>query len=187
MESEVSLPHSQMPPLVPISSQFDQFHDPASYFLKIHSNVILPSPPGSLKWPLSLSSHHKILYIPLLSTICTTCPVHLILPHFITSTILGEDYWTLRSSLRSFLHSPLTSSRLGPNILLNTIFSNILSLVTSLTKNDQVSQPHKTAGKIIFLYIFVFKFLLENWKTKDSALNYSKHSLNTICSQFLHK
>ena len=36
----------------------------------------------------------KTLYTPLFSTICTTCPVHLILLDFITRTILGEEYST---------------------------------------------------------------------------------------------
>jgi hypothetical protein len=42
---------------------------------------------------------------------------------FITQTILGEEYRLLSLSLCSFLHSFVTSSLLGPNILLNTIFS----------------------------------------------------------------
>jgi len=40
----------------------------------------------------------------------------------------GEQYITLSFSLCSFLHSPVTSSLLGPNILLSTLFSNTLSL-----------------------------------------------------------
>jgi len=36
---------------------------------------------------------------------------------------------------------PITSSLLGPNILLNTIFSNTLSFLTSLNVSDQVSHP----------------------------------------------
>jgi len=35
---------------------------------------------------------------------------------------LGEQHRSLSSSLCSFLHSPVTSSLLGPNILLNTLF-----------------------------------------------------------------
>jgi hypothetical protein len=46
----------------------------------------------------------------------------------------------------------VTSSLFGPNILLNTLFSNIL-ICSSLNVRDQVSHPHKTAGKIIILYI----------------------------------
>jgi hypothetical protein len=54
---------------------------------------------------------------------------------------------------------PVTSSLLGPNTLLNTLFSNILSLRSSLSVSDQVSHPYKITGKIIVLYILVFKFL----------------------------
>jgi hypothetical protein len=36
------------------------------------------------------------------------------------------------SSLCSFLHPPVTSSLFGPNILLNTLFSNTLSLCKEL-------------------------------------------------------
>jgi hypothetical protein len=41
---------------------------------------------------------------------------------------LGEQYRSSSSSLCSFLHSPVTSSFLGNNILLSTLFSNTLSL-----------------------------------------------------------
>jgi len=47
-------------------------------------------------------------------------------------------------SLCCFLHSPHTSSFLGPNILLYTLFSNTLSLHSSLIVSDQISHPHKT-------------------------------------------
>ena len=47
----------------------------------------------------------------------------------------------------SLLHSPVTSSLLGPNNLLNTLFSDILSLRSSLTVSDQVSHPYKTTVK----------------------------------------
>jgi hypothetical protein len=53
----------------------------------------------------------------------------------------------------------ITSSLLGPNILLNTLFSNTLSLRSSLNVSDQVSHPYKITGKIIVLWIVIFKFL----------------------------
>ena len=69
----------------------------------------------------------KTLYTPLSSPIRVTCPAHLIILDFITRTILGEEYKSFSSSLCSLLHSPVTSSLLGPNILLNTMFWNTLS------------------------------------------------------------
>jgi len=58
-----------------------------------------------------------------------------------------------------FLHSPVTSSLLGQNILPHTLFSNTLNIRSSLNVSDQVTHPYKTTGKIIFLYILIFKFL----------------------------
>ena len=43
--------------------------------------------------------HTKTLYTPLLSPIHAICPTHLIILDFITLTILGEEYWSLSSSL----------------------------------------------------------------------------------------
>jgi hypothetical protein len=46
----------------------------------------------------------------------------------------------------------------GPNILLITLFSNTLSIYSSLTVRDHVSHPYRTTGKIIVLYIPTFPF-----------------------------
>ena len=45
----------------------------------------------------------------------------IILLDLITRSILGEEYRLLSSSLCSYLHSTVTSSHLGPTILLNTL------------------------------------------------------------------
>ena len=124
------------PPFVPILSHISPIHAPPPHVLKIHLRVILPSTPGSSKWSFSIRFPHQTVYMPLLPPLLTTCPAHHIRIDFITRTILGEEYRSLSSSLCSFLHYPVTSSLLGPNILLNTLFSNTLSLRSSLNVSD---------------------------------------------------
>jgi hypothetical protein len=48
---------------------------------------------------------------------------------------------------------------ISTNTLLNTLFSNTLSLRSSLNVSDQVSHPYRTTGNIIVLYILIFNFL----------------------------
>ena len=116
------------------------------YFLKIHLNIILPSKPGFSEMSLFLTFPHQnpVHATPLL--ISATCPAHLILLDFLTRTILEEEYRSLSSSLFCFLNSPVTSFLLGLNILLSTIFTNILSLSSSLKVSHHVSHPYKTTG-----------------------------------------
>jgi len=147
------------PPPVPILSQLDPLHIPTSYFLKIRLKIILPSKPGSSNWSLSLDFPTKTLYTLLLSPIRATCPAQIILLDFNTPTILGEEYRSYRSPLCSYNHSSDASFLLGPNILLSTHFSDNLSLRSSLNVNDQVSHPYNKTGRIIVLYILIFKFL----------------------------
>jgi hypothetical protein len=58
------------------------------------------------------------------------------------------------SSLCSFLQPPVTSSLLGPNILVSTLFLNTLSLCSSLNVRYLVSHSWGTTGKIIAFFIF---------------------------------
>ena len=120
MEPEGSLPHSQMPATCPYSEPAQSSPYPTTHFLKIHLNTILPSMPGSPKWPIFFRFLHQntVHFSPLLSSIRVTCPAHLILLDFITRKIVGEAYRSLSSSLRTFLHSPATSFLLGPFSLL---------------------------------------------------------------------
>jgi hypothetical protein len=53
------------------------------------------------------------------SPVLTKCAVHLILFDFITLVI---KLWS--SSLCNFLHPPFTTSLLGPNVFLSTLFSH---------------------------------------------------------------
>jgi len=121
---------------------------------------MLPSYP-SLSLPSFLSRScflTKPQYARFLSPKRATCPAYLILLNFITRMLLGEQYRSQSSSLCSFLHSPVISSLLGPDILFNNLFSD--TACSSVSGSDPVSRPYKTAGKIIVLYnILIFIYL----------------------------
>ena len=129
MEPEGSSPHLQVPATCPYPEPEQSSPCPLSHILKIQLHIILPATPGSPKWPLSPRFPTKTQHTFLLSPIHATCPAHLILLDLITRTILGEECRSLSSLLCSCLHYPVTSSLLGPNILLSTLFSNTLSLL----------------------------------------------------------
>ena len=77
----------------------------------------------SVSWASSLFlsiPHQSPVYTSPLP-IRATCPTHLTLLDLIAQTILGEVHRSLSPSICSFLHSAVTSSLLGPNILLNTL------------------------------------------------------------------
>ena len=173
------------PPPVSILGPPNPVHITTSHLLEIHPNIINPSTPRSPRWSLSLRfPHQDPIHTPLLThTRHMPCPSHS--SRFYHPHNIEWGVQIISSSLCSLLHSPVTSSLLGPNILLNTIFSNTLSFLSSLNVSDQVSHPYKTTGKIIVLYILIFKFLGSNWEIKGSALNDSKHFLKSICTRYI--
>ena len=110
-------------------------HIPISHLLEIQPNIIHPSTPRSSQWSLTLRFPHQDPIHPLSSPIRATCPAHLILLHFITRTILCEEYKSFSSSLCSLLHSPVTSSLLGPNTNISIITCNAKSPNFQSTNN----------------------------------------------------
>ena len=140
------------PPPLPILNQINSVHAPTSHFLQIQLNI-LPSTSGSSKWFLSVRFLHQNLACtsPLLHTSYMACRSH---SSWFDRPYNFYEYISLRFSLRSLLHSPVTLSLLGPSILL-TPNSRTLSLLSSLSVSDQVSHPHKITGKIIVHNIFL--------------------------------
>jgi hypothetical protein len=56
-------------------------------------------------------------------------------------------------------HYAAFSTLFRPNILPSILFSNTLSLSSSLNVRVQVSHPYRTIGKMIVVYILIFTFL----------------------------
>ena len=83
-----------------------------------------------------------------------TCPAHLSRLDLIYLIMVGEEYNAYSSELCNFLHSPVISSLLDPNIFLSTSLSNTFNLCSSLNVRDQVSQPYnETATTLTVKYI----------------------------------
>jgi hypothetical protein len=123
MEPESSLPCSQKPSTGPNPEpdQSSTYH--ASYLSKIHlvlSTHLRPDLPSGL-FPSGFPTN--ILSELLFSFIRATCPAHLIILHLIILILLGEEHQLWSPLLRSFLQPLVTSSLLGPNILLSTLCS----------------------------------------------------------------
>ena len=168
------------PPPIPILGQPNPVHIPTSHLLEIHPNIFHQSTPRSPKWSLPPVSPPRPYTPPPLLTHTRTCPAHLILLDFITRTILDEEHRSFSSSLCSLLHSPVTSSLLGPNILLNTIFSNTLSFLSSLNVSDQVSYWRKYLECVVFgSHAKIFDLLYNSW-TADQSHVVRRSELSTI-------
>jgi hypothetical protein len=151
MVSKDSVPHSQEPTTCP-HSETDQSSPSPPHSNAWRSTLIYSVPCGL--FPSGFPT--KTLYTSTLSH-CATW-LSLILFYLISQITFGE-YTPSSSSVCSLLHSTVTSSHLGPNIILCTLFSNILSTCSFLNMSNQVLHPHKTRGKIIVLYTLIFIFL----------------------------
>jgi hypothetical protein len=122
----------------------------------MNSSNIFPSMTGPSEWSLPFRFwNQNVVRISHLSLMRTTCPIHVILLHLITLIIFDEAYTLWSYSLCNVLQPPATSSPLGPNTLLSSLFSYAFSLCSPLTVRDQVSHPYKVTGCIIVLHVLV--------------------------------
>jgi hypothetical protein len=172
-----------VPATCPYLEPDQSVHASTSHFLSIPFNII-PHPrlglPSCL-FPTKSPQQNPVLLPP----IRATYPAHLIPLDTITRKLFAEEYSSYSYSLRSLLHSPVTSSLLGPNILLNTLFSNTLRLGFSLNVNDQVSHPHKTKGEItVRLYLNSLKYchVEQNAKSYHTASHTGRHQFTQSCT-----
>jgi hypothetical protein len=147
------------PPPVPILSQIKPLHFPHPTYWRSTSILCSYLRLGLTTGLFPSGFLTKTPYTLLLSPIRATCPTQLIVFDLIIGIIFRECNWTLSSSLCSLLHSPATSSVLGPKTLLSSLFSNNYSLRYSLIVRNQLSDPLQTSGKIVVLHILIFVFL----------------------------
>jgi hypothetical protein len=136
------------PPPVPILNHLNPVHTTTSFFLKIHLNTILPSTPGFPKWfsfP-QVSSPKPCIRLPLPHQRYMPRPSHSF--RFYHPRNIGWGVQIIKLLVMKLSPLPCYLVPLGPNIL-NTLFSNTLSLRSSLSVSDQVSHTHTKQQKII--------------------------------------
>jgi hypothetical protein len=114
--------------------------------LSTHIHLGLPSGLFSSGFPAN------ILYTFLFSILCyIPCPAH---PPWLDHS--NYIWWKAKlwsPSWYSFLQSPITSSLFSPNILCSTLFSNTLSLCSSLNVRDSSFTPiEKHSQNYSFVY-----------------------------------
>jgi hypothetical protein len=137
-EPEGSSPHSQQPANGPYPEPGESTPHPRTNLRNVH---LVPSSHLRLGLPSGLFPSGfpaKTLYTFLPSPMRATCPAHLILLDMICLMISGDGYKLWSSQVHNFFHSPVTSSPLGPNIPLSTLFSNTLSVCCPLNFRGQV-------------------------------------------------
>jgi hypothetical protein len=83
------------------------------------------------------------------------CPSHPHCPDYSNYT-----WQRVQVSLSRFLQPPAISSPLGPNILLSSLFSNTLSLRSSINVRDHIQthiQNHRQNSSLVYSNLYVFR------------------------------
>ena len=152
------------PVACPCPEPYQSIPCPPSHFQKIHLTIILASMPGSPKWSPSLRFPHQnpVYTFPRPHTCYTPCLSHSYFDH------LHNICWGVQNIKLLVYISPLpvTLALLGPNILLSTLFSNTLSLRSSLNVRSKFHTHTKITGKVMVLYILIFIFLVSKLEYK---------------------
>ena len=104
------------PPLVPIFSKVHLIASIATHLLQIHFKIILSSTSRLPKGLVPSGFPTKTLYAFLDCSIRAACPAHLSRLDLSFLIMLGEEYNARSSALCKFLHSPVISPLLAPNI-----------------------------------------------------------------------
>jgi hypothetical protein len=146
-EPEGSSPHSQQLANYPYPEPVESNPHPPASLPKIHSDPILPPTPWSSKWSLSFGlSHQNLVHFSLLTHACSMSRQ----PHS-PWLDLPSDIWEWVQVRHCATSSILLSFH--PSFVQiffsHPLFSNTLSLCSSLSVRDQVSHPYKTTGIIM--------------------------------------
>jgi hypothetical protein len=147
MEPTSSLSRSQDPATGPYFDQSNPVYPVVSCLFKIYFNIILPSTPVTSQAVSSLEGFRlKFCMHSSSSHVCYT--PHLFHIQSVDHPEYAERYKFWSSSLWNIPRPPVTSSLLGPNILLSTLFLKTFNLCPSLMVRNQVSYSYKTKVKL---------------------------------------
>jgi len=117
--------------------------------LLLSSHLRLDIPRGLFPSSFTSYSFYTFIISP------THASPHLINLDFIALIIVGEGHKSWSSAICDFLQEHFTSSLLGPRTLLSTLFSDNVTLYTSLNTWNKSTYGYKNIGKIKFLYTTV--------------------------------
>jgi hypothetical protein len=120
---------------------------------------------GFHQYPTCIPLLHYSCYMP-----CSSHPPWLHHPNY--TSWRGQVMKLLKNN--TYVESPITWSLLWLNILLSTLFSNIVSLCSHNIR-DQVSHPYRTTKNYSLVDSNFYTLKTADKQTKGSGLNSSKH------------